>query len=310
MNDQTFLVIRFLLYLDLMVLFGLPLFELYGVKGVLKKSVSLFSVWSFYFMLISVGILLSLTNMLLVAQSMSGVSDPGELTLHILQMVIGETTVGMSWVIRLAALILAFASIGLRLRNVIVSRYVITLSGGVALCTVAWGGHAAMNEGWLYYMHLLSDIIHLLAAGAWVGALAAFTLLLLLPKIQKALYIRQLTDVFRGFARTGSVIVVSIVITAFINLLCIVDHPLHVLPRSDYGQLLLIKTGLFFCMIMLAAANRFRLVPRLEKALECGNYRRGIALMRSTIITEFILSILVLAVVALLGTLSPVDGME
>lgn len=140
MNDQAFIVIRFLLYLDLMVLFGLPLFELYALKGVLKKPVSLFSVWSFFFTLISAGIVLSLANMLLVAQSMSGVSDPGELTLHIIEMVVGETAVGMSWVVRLVALTIAFVGLGLRLRNAVLSRYVLMLAGGTALATLAWGG--------------------------------------------------------------------------------------------------------------------------------------------------------------------------
>ncbi|MBS0970819.1 copper homeostasis membrane protein CopD [Nissabacter archeti] len=310
MNDQTFVVIRFLLYLDLMVLFGLPLFELYSVKGVLKKSVSLFSVWSFYFMLISAGILLSLANMLLVAQSMSGVSEPGELTLHIIQMVVGETAVGLSWVIRLAALILAFIGLGLRLRNVVTSRYVLTLSGGTALATLAWGGHAAMNDGLSYYLHLLSDIVHLSAAGAWVGALAAFTILLCIKKAGRAAHAQQMADALTGFARAGTVIVLSIIVTAVINFFFIVEDPLRTLPGSDYGLLLLIKTALFFVMLLLAAVNRFRLAPRLEKTLGQGHYKTGIALMRRSIITEFTLSILILAAVAWLGTLSPGTGME
>lgn len=99
----------------------------------------MFSVWSFFFTLISAGIVLSLANMLLVAQSMSGVSDPGELTLHIIEMVVGETAVGMSWVVRLVALTIAFVGLGLRLRNAVLSRYVLMLAGGTALATLAWG---------------------------------------------------------------------------------------------------------------------------------------------------------------------------
>ncbi|AIX76651.1 MULTISPECIES: copper homeostasis membrane protein CopD [Enterobacterales] len=309
MNDQTFIVIRFFLYLDLMVLFGLPLFELYAVKGTLKKSVSLFSVWSFFFILISVGIVLSLANMLLVAQAMSGVTDAGEITLHIIEMVIGETAVGLSWVIRLAALVLAFIGLGLRLRNAVLSRYVLTLSGGTALATLAWGGHAAMNDGMSYYLHLLSDIIHLSAAGAWVGALTAFAILLCIKKAQTASHVRQLAEALTGFSRAGTVIVLSIVITAVINFFFIVEDPVKSLPGSHYGLLLLIKTGLFFVMLLLAAANRFRLAPALENALGQGHYKTGIALMRKSIITEFSVSILILATVAWLGTLSPGNGM-
>ncbi|MDH1089177.1 copper homeostasis membrane protein CopD [Pantoea brenneri] len=310
MNDQTFIVIRFLLYLDLMVLFGLPLFELYALKGVLKKPVSLFSVWSFFFTLISAGIVLSLANMLLVAQSMSGVSDPGELTLHIIEMVVGETAVGMSWVVRLVALAIAFIGLGLRLRNAVLSRYVLMLAGGTALATLAWGGHAAMNDGVSYYVHLLSDIVHLSAAGAWVGALTAFTVLLSIKKASKAAYALQLSGALTGFARAGTVIVISIVITAVVNFVLITEKPLSTLPGSIYGLLLVIKTALFFLMLLLAAANRFRLAPKLENALLQGHYKAGIALMRKSIITEFTVAVLILAIVAWLGTLSPSTGME
>ncbi|MBZ6397989.1 MULTISPECIES: copper homeostasis membrane protein CopD [Pantoea] len=310
MNDQTFIVIRFLLYLDLMVLFGLPLFELYALKGVLKKPVSLFSVWSFFFTLISAGIVLSLANMLLVAQSMSGVSDPGELTLHIIEMVVGETAVGMSWVVRLVALAIAFIGLGLRLRNAVLSRYVLMLAGGTALATLAWGGHAAMNDGVSYYVHLLSDIVHLSAAGAWVGALTAFTVLLSIKKASKAAYALQLSGALTGFARAGTVIVISIVITAVVNFVLITEKPLSTLPGSIYGLLLVIKTALFFLMLLLAAANRFRLAPKLENALLQGHYKAGIALMRKSIITEFTVAVLILAIVAWLGTLSPGTGME
>ncbi|MER2044572.1 copper homeostasis membrane protein CopD [Pantoea agglomerans] len=310
MNDQTFIVIRFLLYLDLMVLFGLPLFELYALKGVLKKPVSLFSVWSFFFTLISAGIVLSLANMLLVAQSMSGVSDPGELTLHIIEMVVGETAVGMSWVVRLVALTIAFVGLGLRLRNAVLSRYVLMLTGGTALATLAWGGHAAMNDGVSYYVHLLSDIVHLSAAGAWVGALTAFTVLLSIKKASKAAYALQLSGALTGFARAGTVIVISIVITAVVNFVLITEKPLSTLPGSVYGLLLVIKTALFFLMLLLAAANRFRLAPKLENALLQGHYKAGIALMRKSIITEFTVAVLILAIVAWLGTLSPGTGME
>ncbi|WP_409076313.1 copper homeostasis membrane protein CopD (plasmid) [Pantoea sp. C3] len=310
MSDQTFIVIRFLLYLDLMVLFGLPLFELYALKGVLKKPVSLFSVWSFFFTLISAGIVLSLANMLLVAQSMSGVSDPGELTLHIIEMVVGETAVGMSWVVRLVALTIAFVGLGLRLRNAVLSRYVLMLAGGTALATLAWGGHAAMNDGVSYYVHLLSDIVHLSAAGAWVGALTAFTVLLSIKKASKAAYALQLSGALTGFARAGTVIVISIVITAVVNFVLITEKPLSTLPGSVYGLLLVIKTALFFLMLLLAAANRFRLAPKLENALLQGHYKAGITLMRKSIITEFTVAVLILAIVAWLGTLSPGTGME
>ncbi|STT05565.1 copper resistant protein PcoD [Klebsiella pneumoniae] len=36
-----------------------------------------------------------------------------------------------------------------------------------------------MHDGLHYYLHLLSDLTHLGAAGAWTGALVAFAILLM-----------------------------------------------------------------------------------------------------------------------------------
>lgn len=129
-------------------------------------------------------------------------------------------------------------------------------------------------------------------------------------KAEKAVYASQLAAALSGFARAGTIIVLSIVITAVVNFVFIVEKPLSTLPGSDYGLLLLIKTVLFFLMLLLAAANRFRLTPRLETALLQGQYKMGIYLMRKSIITEFTVSVLILATVAWLGTLSPGTGME
>src|SRR3546814_20881518 len=58
------------------------------------------------------------------------------------------------------------------------SRLTMTVFGAIALATLAWTGHGAIDEGNRRYMHFASDIFHLLAAGGWMGALAAFALLL------------------------------------------------------------------------------------------------------------------------------------
>ncbi|MBL1639889.1 copper resistance protein CopD, partial [Klebsiella pneumoniae] len=42
--------------------------------------------------------------MLLVSNAMSGVTDLRELSIHVIEMVIEETDVGISWIVRLCAL--------------------------------------------------------------------------------------------------------------------------------------------------------------------------------------------------------------
>lgn len=51
--------------------------------------------------------------------------------------------------------------------------------GGLAAASFAWTGHGGIGAGVLGPAHLLADIIHLLAATAWIGALPVLALLAL-----------------------------------------------------------------------------------------------------------------------------------
>ena len=73
MNDLIIIVIRFLLYLDLMILyFGLPFFQIYGISGVRNEMHNLINFRSFIALAVLIGILLTGMNMLLVSNAMSG----------------------------------------------------------------------------------------------------------------------------------------------------------------------------------------------------------------------------------------------
>ncbi len=52
MNDLIMIVIRFLLYLDLMVIFGLPFFQIYGISGVRHETYNLTNFRSFITLLL------------------------------------------------------------------------------------------------------------------------------------------------------------------------------------------------------------------------------------------------------------------
>ncbi|CTS20257.1 Copper resistance protein D [Escherichia coli] len=91
MNDLIMIVIRFLLYLDLMVIFGLPFFQIYGISGVRHETYNLTNFRSFITFAVVTGIILTGINMLLVSNAMSGVTDLRELSIHVIEMVIEET---------------------------------------------------------------------------------------------------------------------------------------------------------------------------------------------------------------------------
>jgi putative copper resistance protein D len=79
---------------------------------------------------------------------------------------------------------------------------------------------------------------------------------------------------------------------------------------TQYGQGLLAKLFLFGLMLLLAAVNRFWLTPKLESALDSGSSsERPIRALYASIVAEAAIGVLVLAIVAWLGTL-PVRNLE
>jgi copper resistance protein D len=68
--------------------------------------------------------------------------------------------------------------------------------------------------------------------------------------------------------------------------------------ETPYGQLLLVKVGLFAVMVGVAAINRLRLAPMLPDA----NASRS--LQRKALV-EFALGLIIIAIVGALGTLPP-----
>ncbi|MFX5578711.1 CopD family protein, partial [Acinetobacter baumannii] len=68
----------------------------------------------------------------------------------------------------------------------------------------------------------------------------------------------------------GTLIVGSLVITGALNYWLIVGPTVTGLFSSPYGQLLIAKLGLFGLMLALAAANRYRLSPLLERVQVSG----------------------------------------
>lgn len=76
--------------------------------------------------------------MLPVSNAMSGVTDLRELSIHVIEMVIEETDVGISWIVRLCALFTTLGALFLYTNKRVLSCLLMTMSGGVALATLAW----------------------------------------------------------------------------------------------------------------------------------------------------------------------------
>jgi putative copper resistance protein D len=309
MSDSINIAVRFALYFDLMLLFGLAIFGLYSLRGKERVSGAVLNFESLLYSTSVLGVALSLAAMLLLAKAMSGVSGFMELHHHIFQMVLMGTDVGLTWMVRIVALLTAVLGVALSKRFPTLSLWIVTVCGAIALATLAWTGHGAMDEGSRRYWHFTSDI-HLLAAGGWLGALAAFALLLRLKSLKGDQEVRVLARVLTGFESAGAVIVVIISITGVVNYLFIVGPSLDEVMLSTYGQLLFLKILLFAGMIVLATLNRFHLSPLLERSVRNGEYAVAVNSLRRSMKLEFSMAVIIICLVAWLGTLSPVMEMS
>jgi putative copper resistance protein D len=103
----------------------------------------------------------------------------------------------------------------------------------------------------------------------------------------------------------GALIVVVITVTGVVNYLFIVGLELDDLFLSTYGILLFIKVTLFAGMLVLAALNRFHLGPFLQRSLRNGQYWVAANALRRSVVLELAAAVLIVGLVAWLGTLSP-----
>ncbi|WLG48887.1 copper homeostasis membrane protein CopD [Pseudomonas sp. FP1742] len=302
MSDSVGIALRFTLYVDLMLLFGMALFGLYSLKGQERVSGAVLPFRSTLAGTAVLGAMLSVASMVTMASAMSGESDFAELRPHI-EMMLFETDVGLAWGVRIVAL--AVAGLVVMLRAPGLSLWVAAVAGGVALASLAWSGHGAMDEGNRRFWHFAVDIAHLLAAGAWLGALLAFALMAKINALQTEARIRLLARAVNRFEAIGAAIVLVITVTGVVNYLFIVGPKLDEVFLSTYGILLFIKVMLFAGMLVLAALNRFHLGPFLERSLRDGQYTVAANALRRSVVVELAAAVVIVGLVAWLGTLSP-----
>jgi len=188
---------------------------------------------------------------------------------------------------------------------------VLAVLGAGIVATFAWTGHGAADEGAAGMVHLASDILHLLGAAVWLGALAALAILLFESRgaVLDAEF-AALHGALARFSGIGSAVVAILLATGLINSWFLIG-PSHVaeLIKAPYGQLLLAKVALFVVMLGLAAMNRFLLTPRFGGALGTqAPTEAAVAALRRSVVLESAAAFLVLVLVSVLGTLAPLSS--
>jgi putative copper export protein/mono/diheme cytochrome c family protein len=236
----------------------------------------------------ALALLIGIAWMVLQAAAIAGVTSIGE-TLTALVTVARGTRFGHLVLLRFVLLLAAFPLLGGRRWGLAAA----LLLAGAALAMQGGMGHAGAIGGSVGAVLLISEGLHLLAAGAWLGGLLPLFLLAgLLPA-------RAASATCQSFTPVGLSAVLLIACTAVVQALQLIGG-IGGLFGTEYGRTALLKLGLFLLLLVLAMANRFVLTERLRG--EKGISRR---LLRTSLAIESVLGALVIMVAAFLASGTP-----
>ncbi|HEY1299852.1 MAG TPA: copper homeostasis membrane protein CopD [Stellaceae bacterium] len=234
---------------------------------------------------------------------MSGQPLGAVLTRGTLGIVLTRTRFGEVWILRFAlAAMLALCLIAGRRRDPRFSSAADAIAlplSVVFLAALAWVGHSGATPGPAGRVHLAADVLHLLAAGLWLGMLVP--LALLLTQVLRAggsewSVARIATARFSLLAAPA----VAVLFAAGLVNTWFLAGTIPALIGTPYGRLLLLKIAVFIGMLGVAAVNRLRLTPRLA-----GAAREAAGQLRRNAVFEGIGGIAVLGIVGVLGILPP-----
>jgi putative copper export protein/mono/diheme cytochrome c family protein len=166
--------------------------------------------------------------------------------------------------------------------------------GGVALAMQPMLGHAGAMGGSPGAELIGSELLHLLAAGAWLGGLLPlFIVVGMLP-------VEASGSACRNFTPVGLASVLLLAGTAVVQVTALMGG-LPGLLGTEYGHVALVKLGLFLMLLFLAALNRFVFTERLADS-RLHTARRH---MRVSIAIEMLLGAAVIITAGFLGSLTP-----
>jgi putative copper resistance protein D len=299
--ETALVLLRITQYLGAAGLFGVPLFLIYGFRSLSGVDLS----WARPMSAGAAGLVLLSATAYLLAQTANMAGDIAAATdPEMLGSVLVDSAMGWAVAARLVAaavaLLIARAAPSGRAAHLALS-----ILGGVILLSFAWTGHGAATEGPGGLVHLGADLLHLLSAGVWIGALAGFALILWRPS-RSPESLTALHGALSGFSGVGSAAVAVIVASGLVNSWFLVGLTrLPELFTTAYGLVLTAKLVLFLGMLLLAARNRFSHTPALARAMT-GDAEPAIRSLRASVFIEAALGFGVLALVGVLGMMVPI----
>ena len=173
-------------------------------------------------------------------------------------------------------------------------RWLAPIAAAIALASQGMISHAGAAEGNAAFGMIAAEALHLLAAGAWLGALLPLLLCLATLPPQGARLAAA------RFSPIGMAAVMIIAATAFAQSVALIgDFP--GLIGTAYGLAALVKLGLFLLMLAFAVWNRLSLSARLDST----DSIRVARLLFVSIMTETGCGLLVVLTAGLLASLVP-----
>jgi putative copper resistance protein D len=181
------------------------------------------------------------------------------------------------------------------------------LAGGL-LAAQAWAGHAAAAEGAVLFRQMAVDVLHLLAAGVWLGSLPPLAVLLAwAQRADHASAERIAAEATRRFSALGLGSILLLVVTGVASAWALVGS-IPALIGTPYGHLLLVKLGLLLPILVLAAINLRHEKPRLllvVAAQQRRQTRETLRRLRRNVLLEAALGVAILLLVGGLGVTPP-----
>jgi putative copper export protein/mono/diheme cytochrome c family protein len=212
------------------------------------------------------------------------------MTLHALPVVALRTQYG-HWLLVRGVLLLVVLPL---LRPWRAGNAVATVVAAIALAVQPILGHAGALGGSIGTTLTISEVLHLLAAGAWLGGLLPlFITIGTLPHNAAATACRSFTPV-------GLSAVLVLGGTATVQVAEFMGG-LPGLFGTGYGHIALVKLGLFVVLLALAAMNRLALTDRLAGTAPDAARRH----MRMSVATEAVLGIFVVLTAGFLASHAP-----
>ena len=278
------------------VVLGLPAFMLYG-GAVFGGQPPRWARWALGGSAAAL-LLLALAALALQTGLMAGALDQA-LNPEALGFVVVGTSLGAAYAVRAGAAVLLVLTVLVLHQGRALWSVALGL-GLIVVASFAWTGHGAATEGAGRWVHLTADILHVVAALIWIGAVFAFAVLATRRIEGDAVSQAALATALGGFARVGTLCVAVLLVTGLINsvFLVSVERTLS-LGETPYGRLLALKLAAFAAMLGLAALHRFRSTPALERG------QGGLSGLRLSLGAELMLGLLILALVGAMGMLAP-----